>query len=102
MSKATKKSGKAVGKATVKKVVAERQVVESAPDAKVLRVKGDIKYSGARAAWYAALCQHSGKSAEDFVAACSKTPPTLPKNGKAENPRGWLQFFMRAGVASLS
>lgn len=64
--------------------------------------KAQQKYEGARAAWYAALLQHDGKAADDFVAACTKRPPALPKSGKAEDPRGWLRWFVRGRVAKLA
>ncbi len=117
MSKITaKKTGTPAGKATTKKVTDGRQSVvaaesqqptsaplkASAPAAVIKVVKAEEKYTGARAAWYAALQAHNGKDADAFVADCTKTPPTTPKSGKAEDPRGWLRFFVREGVASLS
>jgi hypothetical protein len=95
MSKTTKKA-KAAAKTTV--VAPAKQ-----SEAKTLKVvKAEQKYEGARALWYAALREHDGKSTEAFVAACTKKPPTLPKSGKAEDPRGWLRYFVREGVAALS
>ena len=96
MSKTSKKTpAKAAAKTTI--------VAPAKPEAKTLKiVKGEQKYEGARALWYAALLAHDGKSADDFVTACTKKPPTLPKSGKAEDPRGWLRYFVREGVAALN
>jgi hypothetical protein len=97
MSKTSKK--------TTAKAAAKTPIValEKQPEAKTLKiVKGEQKYEGARAAWYAALLAHDGKKADDFVTACTKKPPTLPKSGKAEKPEGWLRYFVREGVAALS
>jgi hypothetical protein len=97
MSKTTKKAVKA----PAKKAPAPAPVKQ--PEVKTLKiVKTEQKYEGARALWYAALRQHDGKSTEDFISACTKTPPTLPKSGKAEDPRGWLRYFVREGVAALN
>jgi len=60
------------------------------------------KYKGARASWYAALLAHDGQTSNAFVDACTKKPPDVPKSGKAEDPAGWLRFFVRIGVATLS
>jgi hypothetical protein len=65
-------------------------------------VKAGIKYRGARAAWYAVLQAHQGKPAADFLAACTKSPPSLPESGVAEKPSGWLRYFVRSGVATLA
>jgi len=101
MSKTTKKSGKPTGKAIAKKTIAGRQTVEATT--KIIAIaKKDEKYEGARAQWYAALLAHDGQTNDAFVDACSKKPPATPKSGKAEDPRGWLRYFVRAGVATLS
>lgn len=116
----SKKTGKPSGKNVVlKRELKGRQVVESTPavaaneeaapaptpapaDTKVIKiVKTDVKYEGARLAWYEALRAHEGKDPEAFVASCQKTPPAVPKSGKAEDPRGWLRFFVRTGVAQV-
>jgi hypothetical protein len=77
------------------------ETTSSPPPAPVLKVKPDLKYEGARAAWYGALLKHNGKSENDFIDACTKSPPALPKSGKSEKPSGWLRYFVREGVASL-
>jgi hypothetical protein len=92
-------------KKTTPKTPAKKAVVAPVkqPEVKTLKVvKTEQKYEGARALWYATLREHDGKTTEDFVSACTKTPPTLPKSGKAEDPRGWLRYFVREGVAVLS
>ena len=64
-------------------------------------VRAGVKYRGAREAWYVVLQQYQGKPAADFLAHCTKTPPSLPKSGVAEKPSGWLRYFLRSGVAKL-
>lgn len=109
-----KKTGKPSGTNVVlKREVKGRQVVDCTPavaaneeaapaSAKALKViKTDAKYEGARLAWYDALRAHDGKDPDAFIASCQKTPPAVPKNGKAEDPRGWLRFFVRTGVAQV-
>lgn len=68
----------------------------------IAAVKAGIKYRGARAAWYAVLQQHQGKPAADFLAATTKAPPSLPASGVQENSSGWLRFFVRSGIATLT
>lgn len=59
-------------------------------------------YRGARAAWYAVLLAHDGKSVQGFLQATQEKPPSLPKSGKAENPTGWLGWFVRHKVCTYS
>lgn len=59
-------------------------------------------FRGARAAWYAVLCQHQGKPVAEFYKATADKPPSLPKSGVAEKPSGWLAWFVRSGIATLS
>jgi hypothetical protein len=94
MSKATKKS-------TATKTTAVPPSVETAAPTIVI-AKKEEKYTGARAQWYTALREHEGQTIEAFVAACTKKPPSTPSSGKAEDPRGWLRWFVRNGVATLS
>ncbi len=56
---------------------------------------------GARAAWYAVLQQHNGQPVAAFLAATAATPPSVPKSGVAENPSGWLRYFVRSGIATV-
>jgi len=44
---------------------------------------------------------HNGKPAADFLAACTATPPSLPKSGKPEPATGWLAWFARNGYVTL-
>ena|ERR1700761_185462 len=67
----------------------------------IAAVKTGIKFRGARAAWYAVLLQHQGKPAQDFLAATTKAPPSVPKSGIVEKSSGWLSYFTRTGVATL-
>lgn len=68
----------------------------------IATVKQGVVYRGARAAWYAVLCAHQGQPVRAFYAATKATPPSVPKSGMPENPSGWLRFFVRNGVATLS
>jgi hypothetical protein len=68
----------------------------------ITTVKAGLKYRGARAEWYAVLCQHEGKPAADFLAATTAKPPSVPKSGVQEKSSGWLGYFVRTGVAKLS
>lgn len=101
MTKANKKSGKPIGKATVTQTVAGNQSVEAATKTISIARKA-VKFKGARASWYAALLAHDGRTDDAFVDACTKKPPAMSINGKADNPRGWLRWFVRTGVATLS
>lgn len=101
MSKA-KKTATATKVRTPKSEPAAPAAKAAAPVKTITVAKKEEKYDGARGSWYAALIAHDGQSVDTFVEACTKTPPALPKSGKAENPRGWLNWFVRAGVATLS
>ena len=93
-SKATKKPAAPVAVAAPKSAAAVAGTITV--------TKASQKYDGARAAWYGALLAHDGKPAESFVADCLATPPATPKSGKAEDPRGWLRWFVRERIASLA
>ena len=71
----------------------------------VVNLTAGAKLRGARAAWYAALCNHNGKPATAYLRAMALAPPTLPTKGKhagvAEKPQGWLAWFVRNGYATL-
>ena len=64
-------------------------------------IKSDAKLRGAREAWYVLLKQHDGKPVSEFYAAAKATPPALTKAGTAEDPRGWMRWFLREKVAEL-
>lgn len=64
-------------------------------------LKTDAKFRGARDAWYAKLKEYDGKPIADYEAECTKTPPSLPKSGKAEKPAGWIGYFVRTGILSI-
>lgn len=67
-----------------------------------LQVKQGVAMRGARAAWYAVLVQHNGQPAAAYLAACKAVPPSLPKSGVPEAPQGWLSYFVRTGVVTLT
>jgi hypothetical protein len=99
--KTAKRTGKPADKDGTEKQVETRQAVEGT--AKTITVgKTAQKFTGARAQWYAALLAHDGQTDDAFIVACTKQPPAKLKTGKAEDPRGWLRFFVRTGVASLT
>lgn len=56
-------------------------------------------YKGARAAWYASLCQYNGKPVNAWLAAVTAKRPSLPASGNPEPVSGWWAFFVRHKVA---
>lgn len=66
----------------------------------IMRVKEGLKFRGARESWYNLLLQHNGQDAGSFIEAAKANPPCLTKKGTAEDPRGWLRFFVRNEVVS--
>ena len=67
-----------------------------------MQVKAGVSYRGARAAWYAAALAHNGMPVAAYLLACKQQPPSLPKSGVAEPPQGWLAYFVRQGVVTLT
>lgn len=67
----------------------------------IAKVKDGLKLRGARAAWYELLQKHEGKPVQDFLAAATKTPPSMPKSGVPEKASGWFRYFVRSGIASV-
>lgn len=77
----------------------------AAPPVKVAKLKvlkKDTKYRGAREAWHARLLEFDGKTEAEFIESTKEKPPALTRNGTAENPMGWVRFFVREGVLSVS
>jgi hypothetical protein len=68
---------------------------------KIKVTKTDMVYRGNRQAWYIRLKEFDGKTEGEFIEDTKKTPPSLTRNGTAENPTGWVSFFRRQGVLSL-
>jgi hypothetical protein len=64
-------------------------------------LKTDAKFRGAREAWYQKLKEMDGKPIADYEEATTKTPPSLPKSGKAEKPSGWIGYFQRTGILAV-
>lgn len=64
-------------------------------------LKTDAKFRGAREAWYNKLKEYEGKPIADYEKACTDTPPSLPKSGKAEKASGWIGYFQRTGILSV-
>lgn len=75
------------------------EVKAAAPKPQKLKVKAGMKYRGAREAWYQRLLEHDGKDVEIFLKSATDRPPSMTKANTAENPKGWLSFFRRTGVA---
>jgi hypothetical protein len=106
---ASMKSNQTVTKADVGKLSATGVVANSGPSTppppptmKILKVvKKDAKYRGAREAWYQELIKHDGKPVDEYLAATKSKPPSLPKSGQAENPTGWVSFFVRTNVVQI-
>lgn len=89
---------------TTAKTVAAPSNVTSKGTAKpqlISVLKSNVKFRGARAAWYEVLRSYNGKPAGDFLAQCTKSPPSVPKSGIAEPASGWLRYFTRSGIAEL-
>lgn len=88
--------------ATKSAPVAEQKAAPAEPKPKRIKVlKADAKYRGFREQWYNVLKEHDGKTEAEFLEATKAKPPALTRNGTAENPSGWMRFFIREGVASL-
>lgn len=64
-------------------------------------LKKDVKLRGAREAWFNRLVEFDGKMESEFLADTKEKPPALTRNGTAENPSGWVRFFVREGILSL-
>ena len=60
------------------------------------------KKDTARDKWFKAVRKHEGKSVDVFIKSATKNPPALKKDGKAEAPHGWLNYFVREGVVKLA
>lgn len=65
-------------------------------------IKKDAKFRGARESWYARLVEYDGKTEGEYIESCKEKPPAMTKNGTAENPTGWVRFFVRQGVLSIN
>lgn len=98
--------GKQVAQATTGKQGATQaqgvQANQAVTPQVIATVAAGRTFRGARAAWYAVLCKHEGKPVAEFYKATTDKPPSLPKSGVPEKPSGWLGFFVRAGIATLS
>lgn len=93
------KQAKAV--AQVPSITLQGAVTTAQPATLQLVVGAKVNLRGARALWYAHLVQFNGQPAAAFLAACTATPPSLPKSGKAEPAQGWLRWFIANGYVTL-
>jgi hypothetical protein len=89
-------------KSTAKVTKASKPRVEKSIPGTIVLLPTEATFTGARLAWYEALKSHAGKPVEDFLSACKANPPAMPKSGKAEDPRGWFQFFQRSKLVEVS
>lgn len=81
--------------------------VSGAEQAKKLTVRKDLKFRGARQAWYERLCKYDGKTLGDYVKDVTADRPSVygarsVHQGKPEPVAGWVRFFIRNGFANLS
>ena len=56
------------------------------------------KEGTARDKWFKAILRHEGKTVDTFLKNTKRNPPALNKDGEAEAPNGWLNFFVREHV----
>jgi len=56
----------------------------------------------ARDEWFKAVIRHEGKSVDAFIKNTKRNPPILKKDGIAEAPQGWLNYFVREQVIKLA
>lgn len=61
----------------------------------------EYKKGSARAKWFTAIKRYDGKDVDGFIAAATKKPPVLKKNGEPEAPLGWVRYFEREEVIGL-
>jgi hypothetical protein len=74
---------------------------------KVLKVRKDLKFRGARQAWYERLTKFDGKPLGDYVKDVTQDRPSKygarsTHAGDPEPVSGWVRFFVRNNYASLS
>lgn len=63
-------------------------------------LKKDLKFKGARQAWYDRLCKMDGKTKEEVLADLEKNRPSVYGSksrhaGKPEPVPGWVRFYER-------
>ena len=68
----------------------------------VIKNAPEYRACSARAKWFAAVQRYQDKPLEMFVKNMKKRPPTLTRSGEAEDPRGWIDFFVIQGAIKLS
>lgn len=91
----------AVEAATVEAVTLQGATHTTTPATLHIKSGAKVNLRGARALWYAQLVQYNGKPAAEFLAACTTTPPSVPKSGKVEPAQGWLRWFLANGYAEI-
>lgn len=101
----TKKATKAP-KTEAAKVKGEPRMAASDLN-KVLKVRKDLKFRGARQAWYERLTKFDGKPLGDYVKDVTQDRPSKygarsTHAGDPEPVSGWVRFFVRNNYASLS
>jgi hypothetical protein len=68
---------------------------------KVEKKKANFRTESARELYYNELVKFNGKPVADFITAMTETPAKLPKSGRAEKAKGWLNWFVREKYATL-
>lgn len=72
----------------------------------LIKVKANMKYRGARAAWYERLQTLEGKPMDEVIKNLESDPPALygarsKHAGKPEPVSGWIRFFQREDVVTI-
>ena len=69
-------------------------------------VKANFRPGSARALYYAAIQAHNGKSVNAFAKHCAANPPSVPGRGKLKGKQepvtGWVSYFVRTGLITIS
>jgi len=101
MGKQAKLAATPAAATTVPSITLQGTQATTKPATLQLVAGAKVNLRGARALWYATLVQYNGQPAAAFLAAATTTPPSLPKNGKAEPAQGWLRWFIANGYVVL-
>lgn len=94
-------------KATVAAEATAPEVVATSVNQPVLViVKRELKFRGARQAWYDALCKMDGKPRGEVIAALESNRPSNYGNkskhaGTPEPVAGWVRFYERNGYIAF-
>lgn len=96
---------------TAQATTATAQATPATPASPVISVQLPATFklpraNSARGAWLAALQQYNGKPLAAFVAHVTANHPSTPQKGKLagklEPVQGWVSWFTRQGVLTLT